>query len=68
MPQLRSSKSGHSHKKKRGSQINENEPPKGCYIENERAQINKWCKLAKGVKKKRIVNGRKTRLWCTLMV
>jgi len=37
---------------------------KGRYTEDKRAQIEKWCKLARGGEKSKI-NGRKTRTGCT---
>jgi hypothetical protein len=36
------------------------QPVKGCYTENERAKIKKWCKLARDVK----ANRHKTRAGC----
>jgi hypothetical protein len=38
--------------------------PKGRSAGKERAQIKKWCKLAKGVKKPRKINGTRTRVGC----
>jgi hypothetical protein len=34
--------------------VTEHSQPRGIYTENLRAQINNWCKLARGVKEKGI--------------
>jgi len=51
---------------KQKTKINANKPVTGCETENEEGQIEKWCKLARGVKAKVCkIKRRKTRIRCS---
>jgi hypothetical protein len=55
----------YSHRKqKQEVTVMDRSQPKGVQPKNERAQIDKWCKFATGVLKRRKTNGCKTRDGC----